>query len=138
MPGTRALQDAAAEPLELLEVTSAEPDQLVGSDSGDGEAYDAMVVGITGAAEVAGLDRAVDQAGCAVVSQHQRLGNIADGRCVRAGVPADGEEELMLRGSEPFTLGLLFAPVEEPPQLRAELEQSSVVRVRELSLGHRI
>jgi len=132
------LQDAVAKPLELLEVTSAEPDQLVGSDSGDGEAYDAMVVGITGAAEVAGLDRAIDQAGRAVVSQHQRLGNVADGRFVRAGVPADREEELVLRGGEAFTLGFLFAPVEEPPQLRAELEQSSVIRVRERSVGHRI
>lgn len=119
-------------------MTSAEAYQLVGSDSGDGEAYDAMVVGITGAAEVAGLDRAIDQAGCAVVSQHQHLGNVADGRFVRPGVPADGEEELMLRGSEPFALGFLFAPVEEPPQLRAELEQSSVVRVRELSVRHHV
>ncbi len=39
-------EDAAAESGELLEVTSAEAYQLVGSGAGDGEANHPMVVGI--------------------------------------------------------------------------------------------
>ncbi len=82
------------------------------------------------------MHRAIDQAGRAVVAQQQSLGDVADGRFPWTGVPPYGEEELVLRGRESFAFGFLLAPAEEAPQLGAELEQSSVVRIRGLSVGH--
>ena len=130
-------ENAAAESVELFEVALAETCQLVGSGSGDGEANHSMVGGVTRAAEVAGLHGAIDEAGRAVVAEQQSLGNVADRRGLRSGVSPDREEELVLRGCESFAFGFFLAPVQEPPQLGAELEQSSVVRIRELSAGHR-
>ncbi len=95
-----------------------------------------MVVGIARAPEVAGERSAIDQTRGAVVAEQQRFGHVTDGRRLWPRVTAYREKQLVLRGSEPFALGLFLAPPEELPQLRTEREQSSVVRVRELSGGH--
>lgn len=58
------------------------------------------------------------------------VGEVADGGI--AVVPADGEEQLMLCRREAGGLGLLLAPVEEPPQAVSESQEAFVLRVVEV------
>ena len=66
-----------------------------------------------------------------MVPEQQRIGDVADGGPALVVVPPDGEQQLVLRRREAVLTGLLLAPVEEPPQLRAEPEQAPVVGVGE-------
>jgi hypothetical protein len=52
----------------------------------------------------------VDQLDGAVVAQQQGPGDLADGRPIRVGMAADGQQQLVLGWGEPGRSGLLGAP----------------------------
>jgi hypothetical protein len=122
---------------ELFEVLSRELLETAGTEGREGEPNQPLVVGVGDSCEQAGVLGAVDEADDAVASQKQMLGDVSDRGPQLARVAAHGEQKLMLRGREPDTRGLLFAPMQESPQSVAELEELSVVRVTELSHGDR-
>src|SRR5439155_11122676 len=72
----------------------------------------------------------VDETDHAVVSQEQVICHITDGGSA-AGVPADGEKQLVLTGGDPGLDGVLFAPAEKASQAVAKGEQVLVVGVRQ-------
>ena len=59
------------------------------------------------------LGRAINEADDAVVPKQQRLRDVADRRRGAAHMAANGEEELVLRGRDADTRGLLLTPVQE-------------------------
>ena len=61
------------------------------------------------------------------MAKEEVTGEVPDRRAVGIAMPADGQHELVLRGGDPFGLGLPLAPLEEPPQLRPERQVVSVV-----------
>ena len=67
--------------------------------------------------------RPVDELDGAVRFQQQVAGEIGNGRTVTAGVPLDRHEQLMLPGGETHFARLRFAPVQEPAEAGAELQQ---------------
>lgn len=93
------------------------------------EANDTLVVRVVAPGDQAGGHGAVDEPHCAVVTQAQRVGGIADRRALRVPVTTDREEQLVLGRAQADGGGLLLAPVEEPAQPRAEVKQPGVVLV---------
>jgi hypothetical protein len=64
-----------------------------------------------------------------VVAEEQMRGDLAHRR--HPLVATHGQEELVLRSGEPCLLGLLLAPVEEPPEPVAERQQPAEVGIVE-------
>ena len=79
---------------------------------------------------------AIDETGGAVVPQEQCLGDVVHGRCSRPGMTPDGEQQLVLSGSETLAARLLLAPADEAAQVGAEPQQELVVVVAEILIGH--
>lgn len=52
----------------------------------------------------------VDQANGAVMTQQEVVGHLANGGPIGAGVPPDGQEQLVLRRGQPRGTGLVGAP----------------------------
>jgi hypothetical protein len=107
----------------------AEPFELLGAAGGEAQADDAVVLGVLGALEQPGGHGAVDEADGAVVSEQQVVGDVSDGRSGRVVMTSDGEQELMLGGRESGGVGVLLAPAQKAPQIRAQLQQTAVVLV---------
>ena len=95
------------------------------------EAHDPAVVAVGLAADEASAFGSVHQLDGGVVADEEVLGDVPDRRRLRAGVAADGQEELVLLAGEAGLLGLLLAPAEELAQRRAEGEQVAVLVVAE-------
>lgn len=97
----------------------AEGFELRGAAGREPETDDTMVLGVLGALEQPGRDGAVDQADGAVVPEEQVIGDVSDGRSGRVVMTSDREQELMLGGGEAGGAGVLLAPAQEAPQIRA-------------------
>lgn len=93
----------------------------------------AAVVLVFQALDQAGGLRPVDKAHGAVVAQEEVAGQVADGRPARVLVAADGQEELVLGGRQPGGLGLLGAPMKEPPEARPEQEQPLILGISDFT-----
>jgi len=116
-------------------VLTAEPGELARAAARDVQAHHAVIVLVSFPSEEPGADRPVDELARGVVTQEQRVGDLADGRSALLGAPAHGEEQLVLRSRQALGLGALLAPAKEPAQLGAEPEQVLVVAFREPGLG---
>jgi hypothetical protein len=64
-----------------------------------------------------------------VVAQEQGVRDVTNGRTGAVRVATHGEQELMLRGGEPYGARLLLAPAQEPPDAGAEVEEPLVLVV---------
>jgi hypothetical protein len=118
-----------SEVTELLEMLLAEAFELLCAAGGEPEADDAVVLGVLGALEQPGRDGPVDEADGAVMPEEQVVGDVSDGRSGRVVMTSDREQELMLGGGEASRVGVLLAPAQEAPQIRAQLQQTAVVLV---------
>jgi hypothetical protein len=114
---------------QLLEVLLAEAFELLGAVGSEPETDDAVVLGVLAALDQPGGHGAVDEADRTVMSQQQVVGDVSDGRSGRVVMTADREQELMLGGGEAGGVGVLLAPAQKPPQIRAQLQQPAVVLV---------
>ena len=118
---------------------SAQPRELARAPPGDPQPYHPVILPVALAPEQSRLLGPVDELGCGVVTEHQRVGNLLDGGSRRIGTSPHGEEQLVLGGGETLRPGSFLAPPEEVPELRTELEQVAVVTVGEVSVcTHRI
>ena len=102
------------------------------------QAHHPLVVAIAPANNEPGRLRAVDQLDGAVMTKQQRGRDIANGRTTWIAAPADGQQELMLRGSESRTRGLFLTPAKEATQPDPERQQPLVVGVVQGSRHHSI
>jgi hypothetical protein len=127
--GQRA--EAGSEPGDLVEVKAREPLEAARALRSEREANDAMVVAIAPADDEPGRLRSVDELHGAVMTKQQRGRDIPDGRTMGIAAAADRQQELVLRGSQPRTRRLRFAPVEEATQAGPERQQPFVVGVAE-------
>jgi len=93
----------------------------------------AVVVGIGGALHEIRLLCAIDQLDSAVVAEQEVAGDVADRRV--APMPPDGQQQLVLRRRQALVPGLLLAPVEEAPELVAQVEELLVVPIGQRSLA---
>ena len=118
------------QPFELLQVSPAEAREARGTGARDAQADDTPVLGVAGPTDQARARRPVHEARRTVVLEEQRIGDVADGGPALVVVPAHGEQQLVLSRREALLTGLLLAPLEEPPQLRAEPEQAADSRRR--------
>lgn len=79
---------------------------------------------------------AFDQAAGTVMSQQEVVGHLADGWSTWIGMPANGQQQLMLHRSQPRGLGSFGAPPLEAAQIRAQCQQSRVNLIGESHRGH--
>jgi hypothetical protein len=98
---------------EFFEVGGAELFEAACAAGCEVEAYESVIGWVDVSVDEAGVCGAVDESDCAVVAEHQGFGDLSDGWWVWAGVAADREEELVLRGGDADGGGLVFAPAEE-------------------------
>ena len=113
-------------------MTSAERAEATGSDGREPQPHHSVIVVVEPAPNEAGDFGTIDEADSAVMSQHQRLGHLADRRAARSPASADREEELVLGRSQPCRNGLFLAPMQEVTQSGSELEQAFVIAVGNL------
>ncbi len=92
----RQRSHARREPAQLLEMDPAQLPELVAAERRESLPHEPMVVGVDVPINQPGLHRAIHEPHCAVVTQQQRLGEIADRRRIATGMTADGEQHLML------------------------------------------
>lgn len=116
-------------------MSSAEAREPGGTCPRDAQADDTPVFGVALPADQARARRSVHEARRTVVLEQQRIGDVANGGPALVVVPAHREEQLVLSRREALAAGLLLAPAEEPPQLRAEAEQAAIVSVGEGAFG---
>ena len=92
--------------------------------------HDAVIGGVGLAAHEPRSLSSVEELDRGVMAEQEMVGEVADGGI--AVVPPDGEQQLVLGRGEAGGLGLLLAPVEEPPQAVSEPQEASVLRVVEV------
>lgn len=73
----------------------------------------------------------VDEANRAVVTKEQIVGNLTDGWTLWTAVPSNGKQELMLRGRQASSPGLMLTPSLEVAQTSSERQESGVGRIRQ-------
>jgi hypothetical protein len=73
----------------------------------------------------------VDEANRAVVTKEQIVGNLTDGWILWTAVPSNGKQELMLRGRQAGSPGLLLTPSLEVAQTSSERQESGVGLIRQ-------
>ncbi|MDQ1402681.1 MAG: hypothetical protein QOG03_997, partial [Actinomycetota bacterium] len=89
-----------------------------------------MILGVRLALDETGHHGTVDKTDRTVLSHEQVIGHITNGGR-SAGVPADGEEQLVLAGGDPSLQSVLLAPPQKAPQAITKLEQLLVIGVRQ-------
>ena len=112
-----------------MEVQLGQRFEPAGAVCGECEAGRASMVRVNRALDEALCFGAVDETDGAVVAKKEVAGNVPDRRTIRAGVAFDRQQELVLRGGEVLSVGLLFAPVQELPEAGSEREQALVVGI---------
>jgi hypothetical protein len=119
-----------SEPSQLLEVEATELLEARRSLSGQVQANDAEIVGVRDPRHEARGLGPIHQLDRAVVTQQERIRDVADRRSSITAMTTHHEQQLVLRGGEPRGRGLLLAPSEEATQLGPELQQALIVNVR--------
>ena len=114
---------------------SAELTDAPGAEGTEAQSHDTRVIPVDVTNDETGIDRAIDQPDRAVVTQHERIGDVADRRAVRVFGSPDREHELVLGGCHADRDRLLFAPVQEFPDPGAEGEELPVVGLARLGVG---
>src|SRR5262249_6561140 len=93
------------------------------------ESNDARIVLVDVARHETGFDRPVDEADRAVVTEDQRVGDVADRRTVGSVVAPDGEHQLVLGRADADLRRLRLPPVEKAADPGPERKQAPVVTV---------
>jgi hypothetical protein len=93
------------------------------------DSHDPLVGRIVLAPHESRLLGAVNQLDRTVVAQQKVVGDVADAR--RAAVTANREQQLVLCGRDADVSSLLLAPVKEPPESVAEVQEPLEVILRE-------
>lgn len=114
---------------QLLHVGLREAGQGLLALGSEDQPGDAGVVGIRSSFHQAGLLDPVDQLARAVVSQEQIVGDFTDSGSAGVLMSAHGQEQLVLRRSQPGLSGLGFAPPHETAQPGAQGQQALIVGV---------
>ena len=125
-PGAR---ERATQPPELLEVGLGECLEALAPGRGELQADDPVVLGVAHPLDQLGRVGPVHQPDGAVVAEQEVVGHLADGRAAAVGVPADGQQQLVLRRRQSGGLRLLLAPAEEPAQSGPQRQQILVVGI---------
>lgn len=120
---------------QLLHMSLGEHLELRDAGSGQRDAHCSFVIRIRLALDKPVSHCAVDQLDGAVVSQHEIIGKIADGRTSRIRVASDRQQKLMLGRRKARSPGLLVAPVQKSPQPRTQFEQVLEVRLIKRHIG---
>jgi len=101
------------------------------------QAHDAVVERVGMSGHEAGVDRAVDEADRAVVTEQQRIGQVPDRRARVVLTASNREQQLVLRRCDADGRRLLLTPAQEFAQSGSKIEQASVVVVVRLTIvGH--
>jgi hypothetical protein len=129
--------ESICEALELLEMERREPLQGGAASAAEREPDDTTVRWVLHAGQETGRPGPLDQLDRAVVSQQERVRDITDRRARFPRMASDGEQELMLRGSQSDDPRLLFAPVQEAPKPGPEIQQAAIVVVNQPVRCHR-
>ncbi len=111
---------------QLLEMQPGEPAQHTRAGSSQAQSNQTMIVAVGSALDERGRLGPVDESDHAVVAEQEVVGHLADGRRA-ARVSAHREQQLVLRGRDAGVDRLLLAPVQELPELVAELEQPAIL-----------
>lgn len=114
----------------LLEVERRERLQACCPVMGEVEADHPVVLRAAGPPDEARRFCAVHETHGAVVPEKEVVGDLADGRAIGPVVPADREEQLVLRRGEPGCSSLLGAPSLEVAEARTQGQKACVRRVR--------
>ncbi len=112
-------------------MNSGECRQSTGPDGGEDQAHHAPVVCVGAALDEPEPHTAVDQPDGAVGPDEQVLGDVTNGRPAPVGMPAPGQEQLVLGSGEPCAGGLALAPSKEATQTVAQLQEPFVLIVVE-------
>jgi H+/Cl- antiporter ClcA len=115
----------------------AERSELGRAQSREGDPYDAVVIRVTVSDHESGVCGAVHELDCTVVSEQEVVGKVSDRGSSRSGVPADGEQELMLHRCEPGFSCLAFAPTQETPHRGPQLQERCIVTIGQRFILHR-
>src|SRR5947207_15980152 len=121
-------QELRSGPAELVDVGRGKRGQAAGAGRREGQPDCAMVRGVDVPFDQARLSCPVDESDDAVVPEKEMLGDLADRRGA-AGMPADGQQQLVLGGRDPRVERLLLAPVHEASEPVAKHEEVFVVLV---------
>lgn len=123
---------------DLLEVSLRERVEPGGAGRGQGDAHDAPARWVRVAADQPVRLGAIDQSDGAVMAHDEVLGDLADGGAGGIGVTPDRQQELVPGRREASSQRLLLAPMHEPTQTAAELEETLKVRWTERHRLHYI
>jgi hypothetical protein len=104
------IENFERESLNLFEVESGQCFESGGPVLGEMQPNDAMIVIVATAPDEASGVGPIDEPDRAVVAEKQVIGHFTDGRPSRIGMASNGEEQLMLSGSQAGRTSLLFAP----------------------------
>lgn len=118
------------EAIELFEMESRERFEAGGAVVGEAQPDHAVIGLAAGSLHEAGRLGTVDQADGAVVAQEQVVGDLTHGGAFGVVVAPDGQQQLVLGGSQPGDLGLMGAPAFEVAEPGAQGEQPGVGDVR--------
>jgi hypothetical protein len=122
------------EPFELFEVPRAQRAQTAATERCEPQPHHSVICVIGPTPHEPGVFGAIDETNHAVVSQHQRLGDLTDGRTGRRATPPNREQQLVLSRREAGRDGLFLTPVQEATQASTELEQALVLAVANVAI----
>jgi hypothetical protein len=91
-----------------------------------------MLARVAPTRDQAGCLCTIDKANNAVVAQHQRLRQLTDRRSPGRAAAPYREQQLMLRRGQTVLFGLLFAPMQEATQPRAQLQELLVLLMAQI------
>src|SRR5690606_8003669 len=127
------IRQSREEATQFLDVLLGQIVQAVRPFHRQANTYGASVFGVGAPLDQAVPFPPIDEVDGAVVAQLEVVRHRGDGRAEGVGMPANGEEELVLAGGDPRFAGPIGAPSQKPAEAGAEFEEPLVVPV-----GHRL
>ena len=112
-PGAR---ERATQSTEFLEVEIRQCVEALATGRGELHPHDAVILRVTHPRDQPCRVGAIHEPHRAVVAEEEVVGDLADGRAAAVGVPADGEQQLVLGRRQAGGLRLLVAPAKKPSQ----------------------